>query len=65
MSTQLETLNLSHNRFTEKSGPVLGPAISENSVLRDLDLSWNLIRGRGSRQFAEGIGVLVLLILNS
>ena len=57
LSSHLEALVLSHNRITENAGKVLGPAISENTSLRELDLSWNLIRGRGTKQFADGIGV--------
>ena len=57
LSSHLEALVLSHNRITENAGKVLGPAISENTSLRELDLSWNLIRGRGTKQFADGVGV--------
>ena len=65
LSSHLEALVLSHNRITENAGKVLGPAISENTSLRELDLSWNLIRGRGTKQFADGVGVRSPSILTS
>jgi len=55
---KIETLNLSHNLFGEYAGTVLGPAISENSTLKELDLSWNSIRRKGAMAVAVGIKVL-------
>ena len=50
-------LNLSRNLFGEQAGILLGPAISENSSLKHLDLSWNGIRRKGAKAVAEGIKV--------
>ena len=56
-SYSLTHLNLSRNLFGEQAGVVLGPAISENSSLKHLDLSWNGIRGAGAKAVAEGMKV--------
>ena len=56
-SYSLTHLNLSRNLFGEQAGVVLGPAISENSSLKHLDLSWNGIRRAGAKAVAEGIKV--------
>ena len=37
---------------------VLGPAISENSTMKELDLSWNSIRRKGAMTIAIGVKVL-------
>ena len=54
----LTHMNLSRNLFGEQAGVVLGPAISENSSLKFLDLSWNGIRRTGAKAVAEGIKVI-------
>ena len=50
-------MNLSRNRFGEGAGLALGPAISENSSIKHLDLSWNSIRRKGAVAIANGIKV--------
>ena len=50
-------MNLSKNLFGEQTGILLGPAISENSSLKVLDLSWNGIRRKGAKAIAEGVKV--------
>ena len=39
------------------SGEVLGPAIAENTCIKELDLSWNCIRRKGAIAIAQGIKV--------
>ena len=39
------------------AGIVLGPAISENLTLKELDLSWNHLRRKGAIAVAMGIKV--------
>lgn len=56
-TTKIEYLNLSHNQFAETAGMVLGPAIAENSSIKELDLSWNSLRRRGATAVAQGIKV--------
>ncbi|XP_064623623.1 leucine-rich repeat-containing protein 74A-like [Lineus longissimus] len=51
----LKVLNLSHNRFRENAGYILGSAIAENDTLEELDLSWNHFRLKGARALANGI----------
>ena len=36
---------------------VLGPAIAENSSIKELDLSWNSLRRRGATAIAQGVKV--------
>ena len=55
---KVEYLDLSHNNFGEGAGMVLGPAISENSTMKELDLSWNSIRRKGAMTIAIGVKVL-------
>ena len=57
-STQrIEQLDLSHNSFASKAGEILGPAIAENTSIKELNLSWNHFRGPGAIALARGIGV--------
>ena len=58
-TTRVEHLDLSRNRFGERAGLELGPAISENSSIKYLDLSWNSIRKKGAVAVAQGIKVTV------
>lgn len=39
------------------AGIVLGPAIAENSSLKELDLSWNSLRRKGATAIALGVKV--------
>lgn len=55
----MEYLSLSRNSLCEGAGQLLGPAISENSCLKELDLSWNQLRRRGAVAVANGIKVSV------
>lgn len=38
---------------------VLGPAIAENSSIKELDLSWNSLRRRGATALAQGVKVCI------
>jgi Leucine-rich repeat (LRR) protein len=40
--SKLEYLNLSHNRLGEVAGLLLGPAIAENTTLKELNISSKL-----------------------
>jgi hypothetical protein len=53
----VKSLNLSRNRFGERGGAELGPAISTNVYMDELNLSWNHIRSRGAVAIAKGIKV--------
>ena len=55
--SKLEYLNLSHNRLGEVAGLLLGPAIAENTTLKELNISWNTIRRKGAMAIAQGIKV--------
>lgn len=48
-------LNLSHNKFAEKSGVAIGKWIAENGNLLDLNLGWNHIRKSAALAVAKGI----------
>jgi Ran GTPase-activating protein (RanGAP) involved in mRNA processing and transport len=50
-------LDLSHNNFGEIAGKLLGPAISENTSIKTLILSWNNFRSRGAIAIAKGLQV--------
>ncbi|VDI69915.1 Hypothetical predicted protein [Mytilus galloprovincialis] len=54
-ASKLEYLNLSHNRFGEVAGLLLGPAIAENTTMKELDISWNNIRRKGAMALGQGI----------
>ncbi|XP_052075335.1 leucine-rich repeat-containing protein 74B-like isoform X4 [Mytilus californianus] len=54
-TSKLEYLNLSHNRFGEIAGLLLGPAIAENTTMKELDISWNNIRRKGAMALGQGI----------
>ncbi|CAG2217935.1 unnamed protein product [Mytilus edulis] len=54
-ASKLEYLNLSHNRFGEIAGLLLGPAIAENTTMKELDISWNNIRRKGAMALGQGI----------
>ena len=56
-NTKLEFLDLSHNNFGEAAGKLLGPAISENTCLKHLILSWNNLRRKGAIAIAKGLQV--------
>lgn len=56
-ASKLEYLNLSHNRFGEVAGLLLGPAIAENTTMKELDISWNNIRRKGAMALGQGIKV--------
>lgn len=58
--TKIEYLNLSHNLFAEHAGLHLGPAIAENTSLKELDLSWNSLRRKGAIAIANGVKVTVI-----
>lgn len=60
-TTKIEYLNLSHNKFAEMAGVVLGPAIAENSSIKELDLSWNSLRRKGAVAIAQGIKVWIFV----
>ncbi|XP_021363192.1 uncharacterized protein LOC110456659 isoform X2 [Mizuhopecten yessoensis] len=51
----LRHFNLSHNAFEADGCRMLGQAIEENTSIKELDLSWNHIRGRGSIYISRGI----------
>ncbi|KAH3830281.1 hypothetical protein DPMN_103521 [Dreissena polymorpha] len=53
-SNSLEILILRGNKLSE-SGVQLGKAISENTIMKFLDLSWNHIRGNGAIGIAKGL----------
>ena len=55
--TKVQYLDLSHNNFGQISGEVLGPAIAENTCIKELDLSWNCFRRKGAVAIAQGIKV--------
>lgn len=57
-TNRLEYLDLSHNNFGELAGKLLGPAISENTSLKTLILSWNNLRSRGAIALAKGLQVV-------
>ena len=59
--TKVQYLDLSHNNFGQVSGEVLGPAIAENTCIKELDLSWNCIRRKGAIAIAQGIKVSVAM----
>ncbi|XP_022801607.1 leucine-rich repeat-containing protein 74B-like isoform X3 [Stylophora pistillata] len=48
-------MNLSHNKFSEKSGENLGLGISFNDAMEYLDLSWNHIRRKGATEITKGL----------
>ena len=54
----MEYLSLSKNRLGEKAGLLLGPAIAENGSIRQLDLSFNGLRGKGAAAVAKGLQVV-------
>ena len=54
---KLEYLNISHNKFGKVGAKHLGFAISENTSLKELDLSWNHFRRKEATQLVRGIGV--------
>jgi Ran GTPase-activating protein (RanGAP) involved in mRNA processing and transport len=60
-SSKLEFLDLSHNNLGEASGKLLGPAISENTSIKHLDLSWNNFRRKGAIAIAKGLQVCFLM----
>lgn len=43
------------------AGIVLGPAIAENSSIKELDLSWNSLRRKGASAIAQGVKVSAVL----
>lgn len=57
MTQKLEFLDLSHNNFAGVSGGLLGYAISENTSLKEIDLSWNHFRKSGAVNLTKGISV--------
>ena len=60
-TTKLEYLDLSRNLFGESAGIVLGPAIADNSSLKEINLSWNSIRRKGAVAIAQGVKVRFLM----
>ena len=58
-------MNLSKNQFGEYAGIALGPALAENSSLRELDISWNNIRRKGAIAIAQGIKVITTFIMST
>jgi len=58
----VEYLNLSKNRLGVGAGVALGPAISENSSLQALDLSWNSIRCKGATAIGQGLKVITVVV---
>ena len=59
-TTKIQYVNLSHNCFGEMSGVILGPAISDNTCIKELDLSWNCLRRKGAVAIAQGLKVCFL-----
>jgi uncharacterized protein YjeT (DUF2065 family) len=55
----VEILDLSHNNLCEQAGLLLGPAISDNASIKELDLSWNHLRRKGAVAIAAGVKVSV------
>ena len=53
----MQVLDLSHNNFGDVSGTILGPAIADNTCIKELDLSWNCLRRKGAVAIAQGIKV--------
>ena len=53
----MEYLDLSHNNLCEAAGMQLGPAISDNASIKELDLSWNHLRRKGAMAVAAGVKV--------
>lgn len=56
-TTKVQYLDLSHNHFGDVSGTILGPAIADNTCLKELDLSWNCIRRKGAVAITQGVKV--------
>ena len=57
-ATKIQFLDLSHNNFGDAAGMVLGPAIADNTCLKELDISWNCIRRKGSIAVTQGLKVI-------
>jgi len=56
-TTKVQYLDLSHNSFGDASGAILGPAIADNTCIKELDLSWNCLRRKGAVAITQGIKV--------
>ena len=56
-SSRVEYLDLSHNNLCEAAGLHLGPAISDNASIKELNLSWNHLRRKGAMAVAAGVKV--------
>ena len=52
---QLRVLNLKGNELGDEGAMIVGSFISRNSLLEDLDLSWNAIHLRGVAALAKGL----------
>ncbi|CAF0831592.1 unnamed protein product [Brachionus calyciflorus] len=48
-------LNLSHNKFAERSGISIGKWLADNGNLLELNLSWNHFRKKGAVAICKGI----------
>jgi len=60
----IEAFNFLNNRFSEMGGVALGPAIGENSSIKELNLSWNSLRRKGAIAVAQGVKVHIFKLLN-
>ncbi|NXV26616.1 LR74A protein, partial [Rissa tridactyla] len=62
---QVKELDLSHNKFSEKGGQLLGQMLASNTTLEILDLSWNHLWRKGTEALGRGLrGNGALKILN-
>ncbi|KAK3099994.1 hypothetical protein FSP39_013199 [Pinctada imbricata] len=52
---KLRTLLVKHSCFREKGGISIGEALEQNSVLTELDLSWNHLRQTGAVAICSGL----------
>lgn len=50
-------MNLSQNKFSEKTGIAIGKWLGENGNLLELNLGWNHFRKKGALSIAKGIWV--------
>ncbi|NXD05816.1 LR74A protein, partial [Nothocercus nigrocapillus] len=64
---QLKELDLSHNKFSEKGGQLLGQMLANNETLEILNLSWNHLSMKGAIALGTGLrnnGTLKILNLS-
>ncbi len=56
-------LNLSYNRFSDASAQLVGRWIGDNNSLLDLNLSWNHFRKKAGIAIANGISVIIIILI--